>query len=237
MWWQGEENAPETVKLCLASIKKHCGSHKFVIITKNNLQKYLDLPEHILSKVNAGDISLAHLSDIVRTNLLLKYGGLWIDSTMFVAKVLPDEAFTMEYYSCNCIPAKLNFLGVPECKWSIWFFAARRNSLLFSFVAEMLSEYLKTHKRFIEYFLMDLIIAIAFQNFPEINNEWNKIPCNNPEWGCFPCSEEWNADTYSDLISSTTVFKMSYKGQYDTQTLEGRQTFYGHMLSEYGIAE
>ena len=238
MWWQGEDAAPTTVKLCFASIRRHRKSHKFIIITKDNYQEYLDLPEHIISKVNAGYISLTHLSDIIRVNLLATYGGLWIDSTMFVANDLTDEIFATEYYTCKYIKAKWN-VRVPKCKWAIWFFAAHRNNCLFSFVAEMFSEYLKTHNKFLDYFLTDQIIAIAFQTLPEFYNEWDKIPYNNPEWSCLPFreGEEWNAEKFAELISSTTVFKVTYKCQYDKQTIDGKQTFYGHLLSEYGITE
>lgn len=239
MWWQGEENVPETVKLCLASIRKHCNSHKFIIITKDNYQEYLDLPEHIISKVNAGYISLTHLSDIIRVNLLATYGGLWIDSTLFVANDLSDEIFETEYYTIKYIQAKWN-IAVPKCSWTGFFFASRdRNSLFPSFMSEMFSEYWKTHKTLIDYFLIDHCISIAFNTFQEFHEAWSKIPYNNPEWFCLPFGEgeEWNAEMYSDLISSTTVFKTTYKAQYDKKTIDGKQTFYGHLLAEYGITE
>ena len=241
MWWQGEENAPAIVKLCLASIRKHCGSHKFILITKDNIQEYLDLPEHIISKVNAGYISFTHLSDIVRMNLLTKYGGLWIDSTMFAADDLPKEIFATEYYTIKYIHAKNT--AFPKCRWTSFLFAARnRNSILTSFISEMFAEYLKTHNRFIDYFLLDKLILIAFNTFQNFHDAWRNIPYNNPEWSaffihCFSENEEWNEEVYADLRSSTAVFKTSYKQKYETKTPSGKQTFYGHLLSEYGIAE
>ena len=99
MWWQGEENCPEVVKLCWASMRKHCGSHKLIIITKDNYQDYVTIPEYILAKVEAGSLLLAHLADIIRVNLLAKYGGLWLDSTIFVAKEIPEEVFSMEFFT------------------------------------------------------------------------------------------------------------------------------------------
>ncbi len=66
MWWQGEKYCPKTIKLCLASIRKHCGSHKFILITKDNYREYINIPEDIIAKVNAGYISFTHLSDIIR---------------------------------------------------------------------------------------------------------------------------------------------------------------------------
>ena len=240
MWWQGEENAPETVKLCLASIRKHCGVHKFVIITKDNLHEYLDLPEHITSKVEAGYISFTHLSDIIRVNLLAKYGGLWLDSAMFLANDLPDEVFATEYYTCKYIQSKYN-VRVPKCKWVIGIFGARRKSCLFCFIAEMFSEYLKTHNKFLDFYLTDQILVTAFYNIPEVYNEWEKIPYNNPEWFSLyeECKDgkEWNPEFFAELASSTTIHRLTYKSEYDKRTKDGKETFYAHLLAEYGITE
>ena len=70
MWWQGEQNLPEVVRMCIASIKHHKGSHPLKIITKYNYNDYIKLPDYILEKVNSGAITLTHFSDIVRFYLL-----------------------------------------------------------------------------------------------------------------------------------------------------------------------
>ena len=38
-WWQGLENAPEIVKRCVASIQKHAGNHKIIMITDENYKE------------------------------------------------------------------------------------------------------------------------------------------------------------------------------------------------------
>ena len=54
VWWQGEENAPELVRMCFAAIRKHQCAHPFRIITEANYRDYIDLPEHIIRKVQEG---------------------------------------------------------------------------------------------------------------------------------------------------------------------------------------
>ena len=51
-WWQGIDNAPELVKLCIESIKKNLDNHELIIIDKNNLEKYINLPDYIYQKFN-----------------------------------------------------------------------------------------------------------------------------------------------------------------------------------------
>ncbi len=44
----------------------------------------MNIPNSIVSKWKSNVISDTHFSDIIRTELLIKYGGTWIDSTVYV---------------------------------------------------------------------------------------------------------------------------------------------------------
>lgn len=86
IWWswlQGESEAPELAKVCLESLRKNFPDYKIVIVTNDNLDNYVKLPQTILDKFNAGWIKGAHFADIIRLNLLAKYGGVWMDATVF----------------------------------------------------------------------------------------------------------------------------------------------------------
>ena len=241
MWWQGEANCPDVIKLCLASIRKHCGSHRLIVITKDNYQDYITLPQHIISKVKLNNITLTHLSDIIRVNLLAKYGGLWMDSTLFAAGDIPEEIFSMELYTIKRV-SKPNYSN-SVISWSRWtsycLSAPDSNSLLFAFMSELFSEYWKTHDTLIDYLLVDYVIAIAFEEFSEIYQAWNKIPVNNT--CCWALShggflkEEWDSEKYSRLIANNTFFKLTYKDNFTRETSLGKETTYGHLLSEYNI--
>ena len=83
-WFQGLENAPFIVKQCIASIKRHAGGRKVVVITEQNLADYVTFPSFILRLREKGKISNAHYSDLLRLELLIKYGGIWIDATCYL---------------------------------------------------------------------------------------------------------------------------------------------------------
>ena len=82
MWWQGEQAAPELVRMCIDSIRRNANGAEVVVITKDNYRDYVDIPDYIIEKHRAGVISFAHLADITRMFLLAGYGGLWLDSTI-----------------------------------------------------------------------------------------------------------------------------------------------------------
>lgn len=50
MWWQGEDNLPEVVRMCHASVNRHRGNHPFRIITRDNYQNFVSLPDYIMTE-------------------------------------------------------------------------------------------------------------------------------------------------------------------------------------------
>lgn len=63
------------------------------MVTQNNLNDYIQIPRKIMQKVEKGSLSFTNFSDIVRCMLLARYGGLWVDSTMFFVQDIPEEWF------------------------------------------------------------------------------------------------------------------------------------------------
>lgn len=81
-WLQGENAAPKIVKKAINSIRKNFKNKKVIVIDKDNMDDYVKLPVWIMEKWQKGIISNAHFSDILRTYLLLEYGGIWVDATV-----------------------------------------------------------------------------------------------------------------------------------------------------------
>ena len=73
MWYQGIEKAPPIVLSCIQSVIENRANHPVIIITKNNLKKYIKLPYYIIKKFKEGMFDVTHFSDIIRMALLHKY--------------------------------------------------------------------------------------------------------------------------------------------------------------------
>ena len=82
-WWQGIDNAPEIVKACVNTIKRNAGEYEVIVITDDNYKNYVQFPDWLEEKRKKGIISRTIYSDLLRLNLLARYGGIWIDSTFF----------------------------------------------------------------------------------------------------------------------------------------------------------
>ena len=89
-WGQGitEDVIPEFIKLCFDSVDRYKGDYEVIRISDETLNEYVDLPQEIIEKYHNGVMSPAHFSDIVRLALLVVYGGVWLDATIFLTAPL-----------------------------------------------------------------------------------------------------------------------------------------------------
>ena len=230
MWWQDESNAPDVVKLCLSSMRKNCGAHPFNVITHENYQDYIKLPDYILDKVKSGVITLTHLSDIIRMYLLSHYGGMWIDSTVLVTRAIPDEIFAAEYFTVKR-GFNMNDRNAAMKRWTGFLQAAQRNNTLCAFVLDMLLEYWKDNVMLIEYVLIDYLIVLAYEDIPECRRLIDSVPLNNPRLeDMMPfLNSEYDSEVYDELTSDTQFFKLTYK-QNVQKDVAGRKTLYARLL-------
>ncbi len=232
VWWQGVENAPEMVKMCFASVNRHRGKHPFIIITKDNYQEYIDLPEYILKKVDSGVLRLTHFSDIIRLYLLTHYGGLWLDATIYVTDTIPEEIFSSKYYSI-----KPGFdprsHSVTQGRWSSFFQAAQKGSLLCSFALDYQIAYWEKQMSLIDYVLIDYFYELAYEELPECRELLDSVPVNNQKVeGLRPLlNTVWSPSVLADLKADTTFFKLTWKHGFK-KTVSGSETVYGHLVKD-----
>ena len=165
LWYQGFEQAPPIIKACINSIKKNSGTHPVIVLSKDNISDYLKLPDNIVTKFKKGFFSITHLSDIIRLGLLTKYGGYWIDSTYFLTS--PIISRNMPFFSLkqkNC-----NYKSVVHCMWSGNFLGVGKNNSVTKFLYNAFVNYWEENNTLIDYFLLDYVIRLAFDYFPEFH--------------------------------------------------------------------
>ena len=227
-WWQGEEQAPAMVRACLASQRRNLPEGvRQIIITEDNCKEYLSLPEHITEKVKDGRISLTTLSDIIRAALLYKYGGFWMDSTLYVCKKLGAEILDHPIYTRNLPETQY----CADAMWSGWFLYAKPGNKLFAFLMESFFYYFSVHDRIRYYFMVDYIIAIACNTFPEVEKQLKAVPYNNEGaqelvkhlW------EPYDEGQIKEYIKNTSVQKLTYKFE-DREGWETDGTICGYLM-------
>lgn len=226
MWWQGLDSAPYIVKKCIANLKKKNPSRKVIVITKKNYQKYIHLNSEIICKLNKGKISVTHFSDIYRTNLLYIYGGVWIDSTVWVTKKIDDQIFNQDFYSIKTG----KYTNDPSHgRWTGFFLEAKANNALLNFIRRCFEIYSKKYDIFIDYILFDYFIDLAIDNNDIFSKMILEVPYNNRDtFGLQDIlNEAFNVDFFKD---NTYLYKLTYKKNFLSKTQNGELTFYGMLI-------
>ena len=234
LWWQGEEQMPKIVKATYHSITK-ASDKQVVLITKENVGDYVEIPDYISSKVENGKMMLAHLSDYVRVSLLYKYGGLWIDSTVLCAKKLPDEIFDMELFSVRAKPSGAKYVAAG--KWNCQFMGTNHvHAKAFYLIKSILEQYWRKYPIIVDYLLFDCGFQYIYESDAECRATFDAIPMSNSHMHeLLPMmNEQFAPPIWNRLLEADTyLFKLTYKWKFEEQK-NGKDTFYAYVIKNYG---
>lgn len=229
-WWQGLENAPEIVKKCVNSIKNNSGKHEVVIITLDNYAEYVDFPPHILEKVKKGIINKTFFSDLLRLNLLSRYGGTWIDSTIFacgnIEKYLDYDLWSIkrpDYKHASVAAGSFAVYAIGCSYQSRW---------IFQVILDFLYNYWDNYSYVTDYLIFHYGIVMSQQKFPEIKDLFQSIIPNNPNCDELHTvlSKPYDQQLWSKIKENTVLFKLSWKSRHPKE-INGTTTFYGMLMN------
>ena len=110
-WYQGLENAPKLVQRCYEQILQIPTDYKVILLTKENINEYIKIPDFILKKLEKKKITITHFSDILRVALLKEYGGIWADATLYFNKSIFNQFDNIPF----------NTTIGPNMKWTGFF--------------------------------------------------------------------------------------------------------------------
>ncbi len=208
-WLQGMEQAPELVQACFASLKTHLKDRQIVLLTEKNYRDYVNFPAHIQQKIDSGIITRTHMSDLLRLELLLKYGGTWIDATVYCSGgeipgyMLDSELFMFQ----NLKPG----LDGHATSISSWFMTACANNPILELTRALLYRYWEKHNAMVDYFLIHDFFQLAIEAYPE---EWNRvIPFSNavPHILLLRLFESFDEEVWNAARKQVPFHKQSYK--------------------------
>ena len=226
-WLQGEANMPEIVRTCYNSVKANANGREVVLITSDNVEKYISIPKFIKDKVNNGKMSRTHLADYIRISLLKNYGGLWIDATVLVTDKINIDC-KLPFFSIKQKPDSIHF--VSQYRWAVWILGCspQIGKILFDCLENLFKAYLNKHSFFIDFFLFDYFLAVMYDEIPLVKQLVDNCPYNNPnayELGAL-LNKEFNEDAFLQLKKNNTFHKLSWKQPYFMHTADDKPTFY-----------
>lgn len=140
LWLQGYEDMPYLVQKCWWSWKQMHPDWELTFLHKDNIYDYIDIRSVLEDREST--IYPVSQSEIIRINLLRRYGGVWVDATCFCQQ--PLEKWLPEYLTSGFFafhrPGKDRML-------SSWFLAAHPNNALIEVYAQTVNDFWKNNKK------------------------------------------------------------------------------------------
>ena len=223
-WLQGEAHLPPIIRCCYNSLKQNAGRYKIVFLDEKNFSQYVDIAPHIMDKFRAGKITRTHFSDILRINLLDQYGGLWLDSTILVTEPLENHRdfwqmpfFTQRFHKEKNIRSKF----AQYITFGMWASfiqgTAIRHNPLFTFEKNFLNEYWRDFDELIDYFLIDFMMALAYENIAAVHEEMSAVPINHLGVNLIQSylNDSYAACPFDKILAENFLHKLNWKKPLD----------------------
>ena len=220
-WLQEKIDIP-ILNACLNSVIRNNKGNKIVVINKNNIHQYVHFPLYILNKLNNNSMSNTHFSDLLRLELLIKYGGTWIDATVLMTKY-NDIFFRKDLFLFQTI-------GKSPKKFSSWFLTSEKDSPILKTTLDLLYEYWRTNYKLNDYFLLHYFLKISFNIYNKDFNKIVKFSRDNAHLMQKYLFKPFKNIIYNQIINKSPIHKLTYK--FNNSIEKG--LFYHHILKLYG---
>jgi hypothetical protein len=137
-WFQGLEAAPDIVKICYESWVKYNPGWRVIFLDQNNIDSYFQI-ESVIGQ-GRNDVTFQKASDILRVNLLARYGGVWADATCLCSGSLNTwiYEYTKSGFFAFCPMEKDRLI-------SSWFIASRKDCPLTQSLCSRFNQYWKNN--------------------------------------------------------------------------------------------
>lgn len=222
-WAQGWKNTPQIIEICNKSLNAHLKDWNIHLLDDDNIDQYVEIPDIIRLRRLDNKISIAHYSDIIRLLLLEKWGGIWIDSTVFFSgSDMINELKTLDLFMFQDIHN-------PYANVSNWLILAKSNSRILAIIKSLLLDFYSTHDCLYHYFMFHMIVNYVSK---KECSEWNKMPvylnCQSLLLGS-QINNEYRENVYQAIISQTDIHKLSYKCLDETK----KSSYYKYIINLY----
>ncbi|MDK1717139.1 capsular polysaccharide synthesis protein [Dellaglioa algida] len=231
-WQQGIENAPKLVQEVVSNNLLKLSQYDVRVLSQKDVDLLIDVPEHIQIKWREGIIGNAHYSDIIRIMILLKYGGMWLDSTVLVTGNNIPEYITnnklflfMNTRDINKIPTKnLN------SNWLIY--VSETHNPVLEVLLLLLTNYWKRNNTINNYFMFHTFLTAVFYYFPEYYSPMIKVSNVHPHFLQQEMFSKFSRNKWDAYKKLTDFHKLTYKINVPESV---HDTFYDELINRGNI--
>lgn len=220
-WLQGMENAPLLVKVCYDALLRNMEGREVILLTEKTIKDYVCLPEFIEEKHRKGIIPMSHYTDLLRLELLIKYGGTWIDATVLcTGGDFPKEMLDSDLFVFQRIEKGRNgFLGLSN-----WFITSCSESRVLMILRDMLYQYWRDYDCVVHFYIFHLFFRMMMEKHPEVAARIPKYGNRIPHYLSRRMGDKYDNEWMEELKKRTCFHKLSYRLKDGVE--ESKGTFY-----------
>ena len=190
-----------------------------------NIGGLVSFPQHIVEKFNAGKISPTHLSDLLRLELLINYGGVWIDSTVFCT------GRENNYLHYPLFIFQGTFRNQPGHLGSSWFIVSEKDNAILKTARDLIYQYWIDHDNLNagSYFAFHCMLKLAAEKYPD---EWAQVPVFSnvpPHILQFEFFGKYSEERFAQIREMSHFHKLTWKypaGTLDLEKIRGTNAEY-----------
>lgn len=192
-WDKGWDNAPSLVKKCGESWAYHHPNWTINFLDANNIKNFFDIYDwvpkdekwtpsrfqklkesihpffHSSELLKNKSIKVQAQSDIIRINLLNKYGGVWVDATVWCQKPLESWLLPLEEgFFGFCNKEKPSMI-------SSWFLAANQGNKLVQKFSNEVKHYWSINNEALEYYWFHGLFNKLYEEDQSFKKTWDNV--------------------------------------------------------------
>lgn len=215
VWLQGVDHIPAKYHPFIESVYRCNRGRTIRILDEQAIKSLIDIPEVIAERYRCGDISPVLFTDYVRFALLERYGGIWMDLTLFQ---LHEPSIDVLDYPTWCIKGLAPFpydTAIPDAtQWQSYYVAAQPHALFCKVVLDLFEYYFSRHTMAFDYFFIYYLAYFA-RTIQPVCQSYDLIPPNNTRCEEFLQIVDSHEDLTPELIASrlfrgdTWIYKAS----------------------------
>jgi tetratricopeptide (TPR) repeat protein len=221
-WAQGIDNAPPVVRRCHHELLRHHTPDHVVTLDANSIEDLVHIDKNAYEKAP----NWTKLSDILRLELLYRYGGIWVDATCLVRTHLLEVT-----------PQLLEPSGFFAFRWgrnrlATWFLAAEPGNYLVAMWRAAQYAYWRHFDRSIDYkFVHHLFEALCHLD-GEFKARWDETPKMRAKHSAafrHVMHQTYEPDRFQQLLDSRFIHKLTYK--YNSEQIRD-DSFLSRLITE-----
>jgi len=203
-WAQGIESAPAVVRRCHEELRRLHAPEEILVLDDSLVPDYVDIPEVVRRRTGRNKTKFA---DVLRVELLLRYGGVWLDATCLVRRRVFDaiaDDMGSGFLAYRYRPGLI----------STWLMASEPGHPIVRLLREAQIAYWEHYRRPIDYYVLHHLFEALDRLDEDFRARWAATPERSSEIPTllqYAMDEPFDPQRYRELLEASWIHKLTYK--------------------------